>query len=155
MDTFETLGKILKPAAVLTSMGLTPERTLEIVNNHNLTFTTKYMSLTETFREQLKTIAKSVDVNINAMLNMLTTDQINDVLDKHKHFQWHYPNGEGYMELRGITKDEIGFWLDFEEDPFCETVSYRLHDLEIQDVLSLLATVENCLTLTSNVLLNS
>jgi len=150
MDTFNELGKILKPHAVLTSMGLPSERAMEIVNNRNLTFTPKYMSLTETFRAQLKAIAESVDVNINAMLNMLTTDQIAVVIENHKHLEWQSNNGK--MILWGISKSSKEWLLEFYSGstPFV----MRLHDIEIQDVLSLLATVENTLNATSNVLLH-
>lgn len=157
MDTFETLGKTLKPHAVLTSMGLSSERALEIVNNRNLTFTPKYMSQTEAFRAQLKAIAESVDVSINSYLNMLTTDKIAEVIEQHKHIEWDSPKENCKMELTGISKMVSCFVLEFKNHIVFDNKkpAYRLHDLEIQDVLSLLATVENCLTQTSNVLLNS
>jgi hypothetical protein len=109
-----------------------------IITNSDLSFSVSRPSLTECYRRQLKVIAESVDVSINAILGMLTTDQIKEVIKQHKHIGWSEPHTNGIMFLDGITRETNGTWCLCFDDRF-----YTLHDLDIQECLSLLATCEN------------
>lgn len=147
-DLFQTLGQPLKVHAALLQMGVSTERATQLITNRDLTFKANTMSLTQTFRDQLKKIAESVDVNINALLNMLTVDQITQVIEDHAGVKWSDPDcddREQSLSLSGITKSEHGvWWLSFTVYPFMDDeCSYQLHDLEIQDVLALMQTIEN------------
>lgn len=146
MNLDKDLG-FLKGHAALVSAGITTEQALSIVTGEPIC-----KSLTETYRKQLTDIATSVDVNINALLNMLSVDQIYTTIEDHRGIKWSDPDcdsREQSLTLSGVTKSEHGvWWLSFEVYPFIgDECSYQLHDLDIQDVLALLATVENVIGL--------
>lgn len=144
-DLLSTIGPGLHAHALATSFGMNADRAIQLVTNKDLSFTGSKASLTNIFRDQLKAIAKSVDVNMNAILGMLTTEQLSQVVADHKHFKWNTKEGEGY--LTGLTFSGGKWMLSFDTHSLEYDYSYELHDLEIQDVLGLLATCENVMGL--------
>lgn len=147
MDLFNELGKALIPHADLVGMGINSDQAMRIVTNKDLSFTAKPMSFTETYRSQLKVIAQGIDVNINNLLNMLTPPQVEQVIDQHKHIEWHCPNN-GEPFFLNCIEGRRGNWIfGFDNqkinDGDAPLITYRLHELEIQDVLSFMATIEN------------
>ncbi len=152
----QALGQPLSVHATLVGMGIESERAMQIITNHkDLSFKPKYMSLTQTFRDQLKSIAVSIDVNINSMLNMLTCDQIDQAIEDHKGFKWSDPDCDDKdqtLTLTGITKSSDNvWWLAFDVFPFVgNECSFQLCDLNIEDVLAFMQTVENTIDPTIN-----
>lgn len=104
------------------------------------------MSITETYREQLKEVAIGVDTSIHLLLNICTVHQLNEVVEQHKHIKWDSPIINTKMVLDGICKKGDNWYMLFQflNSKF-ETGSYLAHDLNIQDVLGLMATCENVL----------
>jgi len=140
-NLFEHLGGILKPHAASLAAGS------KLTVNKDLSFTPKTLGLTESYRKQLATIALSVDVNMNAILGMITTDQLNQVIEDHKHIEWQHPEGNALntVKLTGIYKSEGKWWLSFDDSLLAgfDMGSYQLHDMNIEDVLAFMATCEN------------
>ncbi len=147
-DLLTHLGDVLRPHAQLVAAGIKSERATEILTGMNLRQSSGN-TLTNTFREQLKTIARGIDINLNALLGMCTTEQLAQVVEDHRHIKWSDPDSDDRdktLVLSGITKDPDThkWWLSFEVFPFVgDEGSYLLHDLEIQDTLGLMATIEN------------
>lgn len=105
------------------------------------------MSITETFREQLKETAISIDKHLNILLNISTTDQLKEAIEQHKHIQWENPSIRTKMVLDSITKKGNTWLFQFEFaniDFSCGP--YLAHDLEIGEVLNFMATIENVLS---------
>jgi hypothetical protein len=153
-DLFNELGRVLKPHAAMVSEGVLPVIALNLMPNKYLAVQPKPLSLTETYRRQLATIAQSVDVNINALMAMLTPRQAEEVIAQHKHIAWSNPDAEDRSQdlhlsciERNGSKQE--WWLGFTTPAVLDgdepLLTYRLHDLEIQDVLAFMATCENVL----------
>jgi len=111
--------------------------------------TQKPISIAETYRQQLKIIAQGIDVNINNLLNLATTDQLLGIVELHQDIPFCDPDGSLPMSLSGITLKvdnevkEATWMLSFVALGFGTPAgTYRLHDLEIADVMGLLETVE-------------
>lgn len=149
MDTFETLGKILKPHAVLTSMGLTSERALEIVNNRNTSL--KPME-NETFTAPLRRYIAVIDKQANeiaaTLLTRCTTLQLAEIIKQSGNNLFYSPDG-GDIDLKldairfnSVSNEiwELGFKnsINWEE-------TYLLSDLGLDDKLSLIDIIENVL----------
>lgn len=111
------------------------------------------MSTTEAFREQLKVIAIGISDNVKNMLNMLTPEQMEQVIKDHKHFEWENNTGVGdkYLHLLDIERDgDKNEWVlgfgDYmvirAEDPIYR---FNINDLEIEDVLAFMCSIENLL----------
>ncbi len=125
MDLLNTLGADLAPDTSLTQ---------------------KPITIAESYRQQLKIIAEGIDVNINHLLNLATTDQLEAILDKHESITWSSPTGGLPMELVGLTKSNDNWMLTFGTVDFGTPAgTYKLHDLEIADVMGLLDSVEQVL----------
>lgn len=149
----DAIGQPLSIHSNLVRQGMTSDTALALLTNPDLSFKPKYMSLTQTFREQLKAIANSIDVNINAILKMLTLDQIAEVLDHHKHILWSMPENinSDKMLLQSITLETDGSWLlHFDANSIEFEYSYKLDQLAIEDVLSFLSTIESIIDPTVN-----
>lgn len=133
MNLDKDLG-FLKGHAALVSAGITTEQALSVVTGeptHNA----------EYYRTELRKMAMEVDNTIINTLNSLTTDQITAVISDHKHIPFTNPYGGKQMFLQGITMGRLGNWyLVFDNGKEC-----RLHELDIQEVLGLMATCDNCL----------
>lgn len=143
----QTIGQPLSIHAELVNAGLASDRALELITNPDLSFKPKYMSLTQTFRQQLATIAKSIDININALLGMLTVNQIEQAISVHSGIKWVDPDdhsGEQSLSLIGITQDDHKkWWFEFEYAVFADPLTYELHDLNMDDILNFMETLEN------------
>lgn len=154
MSILETLGSTLKTHAHMVASGVNSNRAMKLVTNADLSFKSEPISITQSFRDQLHTIAQGVDVNINNLLNMLTPQQVEQAISDHKHIQWSDPDcesGERSMRLDCIERDGnkqewwLGFTTEEARDGDKPLLVYRLHSLEIQQVLAFMQTIENVL----------
>lgn len=111
----------------------------------NLSFSTHRMSIIKRIQTDLKAIAELIHDTGIALLDSLTLEQINTVLEDHRHIRWECPNSLVKMDmgLTGIYKHESKWVLKFDESGV--SGEFELHDLNIQDVLGLLQTCENVL----------
>ena len=125
---------------------LNPHAAGNILADEKLSFNvTKAPTLANSYREQLKLMAISIDVNINALLGMLNTEQIAQVVENHQEVLWEHPEDESATQclLSGITKELKVWWLEFNEAANgVPAGSYQLHDCKIEDVIGLMETIE-------------
>lgn len=145
MDTAGLNASQLAVYRDLLQKGNTPEHAIELITNADLSFTAKKQvtSLTETYRTKLKKIASSIDINMNSLLGMLSIEQLAAVVKDHAHLPWTMPgSAHKVMYLTGITKTAANWRFEFEVTPHVGHI-YSLNDLDIQDVLGLMCTIEN------------
>lgn len=131
-------------------MNNAPSRNTKLSVSGGLTFTPVKESLADTYRQQLKIIANGVDVNLNALLNMLSVGQIEELVESHQDVIWQHPEDDGLngCHLCGLTKGAASgdWWLEFEyvEDGR-GAGSFKICDCELSDVLGLMEAIETVL----------
>jgi hypothetical protein len=143
-DLLNIIGGPLRDHAKLVAAGIPVNQATRIITNEDLSFTSvkKPMTLTDTYREQLCVIAQSVDVNLNALLGMLTPEQAQQAVTNHEQVLWLHPEESTGVHLSGLTQAKGVWWMEFEfADDGLPAGSYQLHDLMILDVLGFMDAI--------------
>jgi hypothetical protein len=125
MDLFETLGQALDPKNGID----------QPVKKEN---TPSYFPLAMKYRNELREIGKSIDVNLNSLFALCSPQQILDVIVQHSDVVWSNPYKNGTMRLISIKKEMDSKWyLGFDNER-----AYQLNELYTEEALNLMETIE-------------
>lgn len=140
MGLFEQLGK-----------DLNPNHGIDLTVNKDISFTIIQKRISTMYREQLRSIAHGIDININKLLDMLSQENIDQAIKNHKANIWQHPESFDGAILISITKVKDIWWLKFVgSDDGIPAGSFQLHACMIEDVLSFMETLEDVVSYEKN-----